>query len=118
MRDRGGLVERSPLVLGVVSSIPAHVMWALWWTNTVCVGFLGVLPFPPTFFIPPIHPIISIWPEPKLPKSLKIQFNSTLINDRSMNVTWLLVFALLGQENNNKRECGENEKNMCVTHVL
>jgi len=50
------LVERSPR--GVVGSIPAHAMWALWWTNTVCVGFLGVLPFPPTFFIPPIHPII------------------------------------------------------------
>ena len=27
-----------------------------------------------------------------------------------MNVTWLLVIALLGQENNNKREYGENEK--------
>jgi len=49
---------RSPLVLGVVESIPAHAMWALCWTNTVCVGFLGVLPFPPTFFIPPIYPII------------------------------------------------------------
>ena len=52
------LVERSPLVRRVVGSNPALAMWALWWTNTVCVGFLGVLPFPPTFFIPPIHPII------------------------------------------------------------
>ena len=27
-----------------------------------------------------------------------------------MKVTWLLVFALLGQGNNNKRESGENKK--------
>ena len=52
------LVERSPLVREILGSIPAHAMWALCWTNTVCVGFLGVLQFSPTFFIPPIHPII------------------------------------------------------------
>jgi len=50
------LVEFSPLVLGVVGSIPAHAMLALWWINTVCMGYLGVFPFPPTFFIPPTHP--------------------------------------------------------------
>jgi len=52
------LVQGSPLVLGFVGSISAHAMWTLWWTNTVRVGFLGVLPFPPTFFIQPIHLII------------------------------------------------------------
>jgi len=52
------MAERSPLLLGVVDSIPARAMWALWWTNTVYVGFLGVLPFPRSFLIPPIHSII------------------------------------------------------------
>jgi len=33
-------------------------VWALWWTNTMCLGFLGVLPLRPIFFIPPIHPSI------------------------------------------------------------
>ena len=67
----GSVVERSSLVFGVFGSILAHAMWALWWTNTVCVGFLGVLPFPLTFFIPPIIPSSSIRPEPKLSKGLK-----------------------------------------------
>ena len=40
-------LERSPLALGVVGSNTARPMWALWWTNTVCVGFLGALPFLP-----------------------------------------------------------------------
>jgi len=31
-------------------------MWTLWMTNTVCVGFLGALPFLPIYFIAPIIP--------------------------------------------------------------
>ena len=65
------MVERSPLALGIVGSIPAHAMWDLWWTNILCVGFIGDLPFPPIFFIPQIIPSSPIRPQPKLPKGLR-----------------------------------------------
>jgi len=46
-------------------------MWAFWLTDILCEGFLGVLLFPPTSFIPPIITSSSIRPEPKLPKDIK-----------------------------------------------
>lgn len=50
----GSVIERSPLSR-VLGSIPAYAMWALRWTNSVCVD----LPQGSnTFFIPPILVII------------------------------------------------------------
>jgi len=50
------LLDRSALALGIICSNPARAMCAFYLTNTVCVGFLAVIPFPPTLFTPPQSP--------------------------------------------------------------